>query len=314
LTGSVSGANLNSYVSVSGGTTPTTPTPTPTPTTPVIPSTPTRPTTSGTVPTITGPRSRVDYDLTKAITANSFKDLEQAKKENGTNLNIQYIGNAGSYNQDLRYDSKTNGVVLSGTKKFGKITLGGGFAFENSTVKYKESFDGVKEKLDSYQLSLSGKYDFTDNLDLASVLTYGNNKHKYDDYSNVRFNSNVLDFQTRLGYKFKGELDENTYVKPYIGFGVTSVKENSFTIGNTNYGKAKKNSGNATLGIYGQTKVGSVDLYGNLEYEQRFNKKSYHGERSLFVNGVETAKLAALDYDKGVFNLGLGAKYNVSDN
>jgi len=316
LTGSVSGANLNSYVSVSGGTTPTTPTPTPTPTptTPVIPSTPTRPTTSGTVPTITGPRSRVDYDLTKAITANSFKDLEQAKTENGTNLNIQYIGNAGSYNQDLRYDSKTNGVVLSGTKKFGKITLGGGFAFENSTVKYKESFDGEKEKLDSYQLSLSGKYDFTDNLDLASVLTYGNNKHKYDDYSNVRFNSNVLDFQTRLGYKFKGELDENTYVKPYIGFGVTSVKENSFTIGNTNYGKAKKNSGNATLGIYGQTKVGSVDLYGNLEYEQRFNKKSYHGERSVFVNGVETAKLAALDYDKGVFNLGLGAKYNVSDN
>ena len=60
LTGSVSGANLNSYVSVSGGTTPTTPTPTPT--TPVIPSTPTRPTTSGTVPTITVPRSRVDYD------------------------------------------------------------------------------------------------------------------------------------------------------------------------------------------------------------------------------------------------------------
>ena len=192
--------------------------------------------------------------------------------------------------------------------------MGAGFGYEKSNVKYKNSFDGVKEKLDSYQVSLSGKYDFTDNLDLASVLTYGRNKHKYKNYNNVKFDSDVLDFQTRLGYKFRDDSDENTYVKPYVGLGVTSVKEDSFTVGNVNFGKAKRSSGNATVGVYGQTRVGAVDLYGNVEYEQRFSKKSYNGERSISTNGVEIAKLAALDYDQGVFNLGLGAKYNVSDN
>ena len=317
----VTGADSAGSFTMTASAPSTTPS-TPTSTTPAAPSTPTTPATSttttpatsGTVPTIAGPRSRVDYDLAKTITANSFKDLEQAKKENGANLNIQYLGNAGSYDQDLKYNSKANGVVLSGTKNFGKFTLGAGFGFENSTVKYKNSFDGVKEKLDSYQVSLSGKYDFTDNLDLASVLTYGSNKHKYNNYSDVKFDSDVLDFQTRLGYKFRDESDENTYVKPYVGLGVTSVKEDSFTVGNVNYGKAKRSSGNATAGIYGQTKVGPVDLYGNLEYEQRFNKKSYHAERSVSLNGAEVAKLAALDYDQGVFNLGLGAKYNVSNN
>jgi len=145
-------------------------------------------------------------------------------------------------------------------------------------------------------------------------LTYGSNKHKYNNYNNVKFDSNVLDFQTRLGYKFRDDADENTYVKPYIGLGVTSVKEDGFTVGNISYGSAKRSSGNATAGIYGQTKVGALDLYGNLEYEQRFSKKSYHGERKISSNGVEVAKLAGLDYDRGVFNLELGAKYNVSDN
>ena len=161
---------------------------------------------------------------------------------------------------------------------------------------------------------MGGKYDFTDNLDLASVLTYGSNKHKYTNYDNIKFDSNVLDFQTRLGYKFRDETDENTYVKPYIGLGVTSVEEDSFSVGSLDFGKAKRSGGNATVGIYGQTKVGAVDLYGNLEYQQRFNKKSYHAERSVSSNGVEVAKLAALDYDQGVFNVGLGAKYNVSNN
>ena len=252
--------------------------------------------------------------MAKTVTANGFKDLEQAKKENGANLNIQYLGGVNSYDYDSRYSSKSNGVVLSGTKNFGNFTMGAGFGYEKTNVKYKNSFDGVREKLDSYQASLSGKYDFTDNLDVASVLTYGSNKHKYKNYNNVKFDSDVLDFQTRLGYKFRDDSDENTYVKPYVGLGVTSVKEGSFTVGNVNFGKAKRSSGNATAGVYGQTRVGAVDLYGNIEYEQRFSRKSYNGERSISTNGVEVAKLAALDYDQGVFNLGLGAKYNVSDN
>ena len=325
LSGSVTPATVGSVISSSGSTpstpatpsTPSTPASPTTPTTPSTPSTPAAPTPStptGSVPTFQGARSRVNYDLAKTITANGFKDLEQAKKENGANLNLQYLGGVNSYDYDSRYSSKTNGVVLSGTKNFGNFTMGAGFGYEKSNVKYKNSFDGVKEKLDSYQASLSGKYDFTDNLDVASVLTYGSNKHKYKNYNNIKFDSDVLDFQTRLGYKFRDDSDENTYVKPYVGLGVTSVKEGSFTVGNVNFGKAKRSSGNATTGVYGQTRVGAVDLYGNIEYEQRFSRKSYNGERSISTNGVEVAKLAALDYDQGVFNLGLGAKYNVSDN
>ncbi len=307
LSGGVTAATVNSVVTSS------TPTPaTPATPAPAAPATPAAP--AGSVPTVQGARSRVNYDLAKTVTANSFKDLEQAKKENGANLNVQYLGGIGSYDQDSRYSSKANGVVLSGTKNIGNLTLGAGFGYEKSNVKYKKSFDGVKEKIDSYQVSLSGKYDFTDNLDVASVLTYGSNKHKYDNYNNVKFDSDVIDFQTRLGYKFRDDSDENTYVKPYVGLGMTSVKEDSFTVGNTNFGKAKRSGGNATAGVYGQTRVGAVDLYGNVEYEQRFNKKSYNAERSISTNGVEVAKLAELDYDQGVFNLGLGAKYNVSNN
>lgn len=321
LNGSVTAATIASVVST--GSTPTTPaTPPATPTTPTAPATPTTPTTptaSGTVPTISGPRSKVDYDMARTITSNGFRELEQAKKDNRANLNVQYIGGVGVYDEDSnynpKYNSKTNGVALTGTKNFGNFTLGAGFGYEKSNVKYKRDFDGVKEKLDSYQLSLSGKYDFTDNLDLAGVLTYGNNKHKYNsNYSNAKFDSDVIDFQTRLGYKFKDDSNEDTYVKPYIGLGVTSVNEDSYSIGNIDFGKAKKTSGNATAGVYGQTKVGPVDLYGNIEYQQRFNRKSYHGERSITQNGVEVAKMAALDYEQGVFNLGLGAKYNISDN
>ena len=315
LNGGVTAATVNSIVTSSTPTpaTPSTPTTPSTPATPATP-TPTPSTPTGSVPTVQGARSRVNYDLAKTVTANSFKDLEQVKKENGANLNVQYLGGIGSYDQDSRYSSKANGVVLSGTKNIGNLTLGAGFGYEKSNVKYKKSFDGVKEKIDSYQVSLSGKYDFTDNLDVASVLTYGSNKHKYDNYNNVKFDSDVIDFQTRLGYKFRDDSDENTYVKPYVGLGMTSVKEDSFTVGNTNFGKAKRSGGNATAGVYGQTRVGAVDLYGNVEYEQRFNKKSYNAERSISTNGVEVAKLAELDYDQGVFNLGLGAKYNVSNN
>ena len=322
LSGSVTSATVSSVISSSGTTpaspttpaTPSTPSTPASPTTPTTPATPTPSTPTGSIPTLQGARSRVNYDLAKTVTANGFKDLEQAKKENGANLNIQYLGGVNSYDYDSRYSSKSNGVVLSGTKNFGNFTMGAGFGYEKTNVKYKNSFDGVREKLDSYQASLSGKYDFTDNLDVASVLTYGSNKHKYKNYNNVKFDSDVLDFQTRLGYKFRDDSDENTYVKPYVGLGVTSVKEGSFTVGNVNFGKAKRSSGNATTGVYGQTRVGAVDLYGNIEYEQRFSRKSYNGERSISTNGVEVAKLAALDYDQGVFNLGLGAKYNVSDN
>ena len=39
-----------------------------------------------------------------------------------------------------------------------------------------------------------------------------------------------LIFKLDWDINLKVNLDENTYVKPYIGFGVTSVKENSFLL------------------------------------------------------------------------------------
>ena len=155
---------------------------------------------------------------------------------------------------------------------------------------------------------LSGKFNFTENVDLSSVLTYSHNSHKYETadrvpIEGVKFNSNIIDFQTRLGSKFGGE---SGYVKPYVGLGVTRVEEGAIERLGAN--KAKGTSGNANLGVYGQVALGSaVDLFGNIEYEHRFNRKSYHGDRELAGGG----KVEGLDYDGGM-KLGLGLKFKLS--
>ncbi|RRD40703.1 autotransporter outer membrane beta-barrel domain-containing protein [Leptotrichia sp. OH3620_COT-345] len=279
------------------------PSPNPTPTPTPIPGTPTT--------KVYIPRSKVDLELTKNITSSGFKSLEDAQNNNGTGLDIQYIGGAGRYtdnSQVIKYDSKSNGVALIGTKSFGNFTLGGGFGYQKSKVKYKETFDGIKENLDSYQFMLSGKYNFTENVDLASVLTYSHNSHKYENRNKVaiegtKFNSNIIDFQTRFGSKFSGNTG---YVKPYIGLGVTRVEEGA--IDKLNASKARGTSGNANVGVYGQVALGSaVDLFGNVEYEHRFNRKSYHRDRDV----KDGSKIEGLDYDSGM-KLGLGLKYKFS--
>ena len=105
LSGSVTSATVSSVISSSGTTpaspttpaTPSTPSTPASPTTPTTPATPTPSTPTGSIPTLQGAISRVNYDLAKTITANGFKDLEQAKKENGANLNLQYLGGVNSY-------------------------------------------------------------------------------------------------------------------------------------------------------------------------------------------------------------------------
>ena len=283
--------------------------PAPAPSVPGAPGTPNVPSTPGTKKYI--PRSKVDLELTKNITSSGFKSLEDAKNDNGVGFDVQYIGGAGRYtdnSQAVKYDSKSNGVALVGTKNFGNFTLGGGFGYQKSKVKYKETFDGIKENLDSYQFMLNGKYNFTENVDLAGVLTYSHNSHKYENRNKVaiegtKFNSNIIDFQTRLGSKFSGN---SGYVKPYIGLGVTRVEEGA--IDKLNASKARGTSGNANVGVYGQVALGSaVDLFGNVEYEHRFNRKSYHRDRDVKGGG----KIEGLDYDGGM-KLGLGLKYKFS--
>lgn len=287
---------------------PSAPAPAPAPSVPGAPGTPNVPSTPGTKKYI--PRSKVDLELTKNITSSGFKSLEDAKNDNGVGFDVQYIGGAGRYtdnSQAVKYDSKSNGVALVGTKNFGNFTLGGGFGYQKSKVKYKEAFDGIKENLDSYQFMLNGKYNFTENVDLAGVLTYSHNSHKYENRNKVaiegtKFNSNIIDFQTRLGSKFSGN---SGYVKPYIGLGVTRVEEGA--IDKLNASKARGTSGNANVGVYGQVALGSaVDLFGNVEYEHRFNRKSYHRDRDVKGGG----KIEGLDYDGGM-KLGLGDRKSV---
>ena len=88
--------------------------------------------------------------------------------------------------------------------------------------------------------------------------------------------------------------------------GVTRVEEGA--IDKLNASKARGTSGNANVGVYGQVALGSaVDLFGNVEYEHRFNRKSYHRDRDVKGGG----KIEGLDYDGGM-KLGLGLKYKFS--
>ena len=303
LDANITAANASTYLSTGGSATPITPT---TPTTPVTPVTSAAPATSAKYYI---PRSKVDLDLTRNVTASGFTGLENAgNSESGTNLDIQYIGNIGRYtdnSNEVKYNTTSNGGAILGTKKFGNVTIGGGFGYQDSKVKYKENFDGIKENLGSYQFMLSGRYNFTENVDLSSVLTYSHNSHKYSSngifQDDIKFNSKIIDFQTRLGSKYAGNIG---YVKPYIGLGITSVREGA--IDGLGLQKASGTSANATLGVLGEVALGSaVDLFGNIEYQYRFNKKSYHRDRS-FVNG--SGYVEGLDYDSP-FNLGVGLRY-----
>ena len=298
-----------------GGTPTPTPSPTPTPTPSPSPA-PTPTPTPGTQTKNYMPRSRVDYDLTKAMTTSGFAGLENARNDkNGTSLDIKYIGETGRYKDGgdkvVKYRKTTNGMALVGTVGVDNFIFGGGFGYQDSSIKYREKFYGIKENLDSYQFMISGGYNFTKDTDLSSVLTYSHNKHKYNSsslkytaYDDAKYNSKVIDFQMRLGSKFSSN---ESYIKPFIGFGITNVTENE--IEKLGLDKAKGTSANTTIGAYGQLALSSsVNLFGNLEYEHRFSNKSYHRDRN-FKN--ISGKMEALDYD-GIFNAEVGVKFKLS--
>ena len=114
-----------------------------------------------------------------------------------------------------------------------------------------------------------------------------------------------MDFSTKLGYKF---LFDNGYIKPYVGLGVTRVKEGD--IDKLNFLGTSTTLPNGIIGIYGETSLGKVDLFGNVEYESRFSKKSYHREREHLTR----YELAPLSYSRGGVNAEAGLKYNVTNN
>ena len=256
------------------------------------------------------PRSKVALDLTKVVSKSGFKNFEAIGNEGKTDLNIVLIRNFENFKDTYsvrKYDTESNGIGLFLTKNFNKFTLGGGFGYEKSKVKYEGIFEGIKENIDSYQFMTGGKYNFTDNVEVTGILTYSHNTHNFKaperTVKEFSFNSNIIDFQTRLSSKYSEDIG---YVKPYVGLGITRVEEGA--IDKLGIYKTSGTSLNATLGVYGQFALGTaVDLFGNIEYEHKFNRKSYYRER----NTKTGRKIEALEYDSGL-NLGLGLRYKFS--
>ena len=258
------------------------------------------------------PRSKVDMDLMKNSRSSIYRSMENSISK-GMNLNAIYIGNFGTDYKDeesnVKYSSSSNGVLVSGMKNFDKFSLGGGFGYQKSKIDYKNEFEEIEEKIDSYQFILNAKYNFNENIDFMNVLTYSANKHKFKNQNgrvfmhNAKYNSAIWDFDTRLGYKFKSE---KGYLKPYVGVGIASVHEGEIT--KINAGKTSETSVNGVLGAYGQVELGRFDLFGNVEYERKLSGNSYHGKRDYGKN----YEMKELKYSKSAVNLGVGAKYKIS--
>ena len=304
--------------STASTTTPGTSTPTPS-----TPSTGTTPTTGSTTsPTerkkvLVIPRSRVDLDLAENAKMTMIKNVEKKIEKGDWDLNIDYVGGVGTKYTDkthniLQYNGKSNGVILSLNKNYDKLTLGGLFGYQNSKVKYKDFYDGIKEKIDSYQFLLNAKYDFNEKVDLIGTLVYSTNKHKFDGSNIISYNwiddaeytSNIFDFETRLGYKY---LFTNGYIKPYLGIGVLNLKEGA--IDKIGAKKASETALNSVLGIYGVAELNKIDLYGNVEYRQKYGSNSYHSERDV----DSTTKIDALNYKKATVNASAGLRYKITD-
>ncbi len=264
--------------------------------------------------TVEMPRSKVDFDLTKAARNVTYRNLEKTK-DGQYKIDVAYMGNyGGKYKgkeSNIKYDSDSNGILLNVSKDFGKLTLGTTFGYQKSDINYKGKYDDVKEGITSYQIGLNGKYDFTDNIDLTGSLIYSTNKHKFTTgtslgaINDAGFKSKILDFNVRSGYKFSFDTG---YIKPYVGLGITQIKEGE--IGKLEFSSASKTTVSSSIGVYGKKSFGKVDLFGNLEYEQRLGNKSYHGKREYSGR----YEIAPLKYAGGVVNAEAGVQYNFSDN
>lgn len=259
------------------------------------------------------PRSNLDWILAKNSRTIMYKNIETVKNDE-LKLDAAFIGNLDTDYRDkkntVKYKSSTDGAVLSASKNFNKFTVGGAFGYQDSKIDYRESFEGIQEKMESYQLSLSGKYDFTDNISLTGVLTHSVSKHKYETDSGLgpihdaQYKSKIVDLDTKLGYKYAFS---NGYLKPYISLGITKASEGSIDkIGVSGTSKSGVNSG---AGVLAQASLGKFDLYGNLEYEYRLNKSSYHSKRDY----TPSFDISPLNYSRGVLNLETGVSYNINN-
>ena len=73
--------------------------------------------------------------------------------------------------------------------------------------------------------------------------------------------------------------------------------------------KASETALNSVLGIYGVAELNKIDLYGNVEYRQKYGSNSYHSERDV----DSTTKIDALNYKKATVNASAGLRYKITD-
>ena len=257
------------------------------------------------------PRSKVDLDLTKLARNSAYKNLTDTDGQE-FNVNVSAIGNYGGDYKDrsggVKYDHKSDGILLGASKRVDDLTLGVIFGYQKSDAWYEGKFDGVKENIKSYELGLAGRYDFSENVDLAVNLTYSTNDHKFETNNGfgaihgAKYKSQIWDFSTRAGYKF---LFENGYIKPYLGLGAIRVDEDA--ISRLRFSSASKIAPNGTAGIYAIKAFGDLQIFANAEYEHRFSGDSYHASRKY----SDRYDVEGLDYSSGVFNGAIGLKYKI---
>ena len=257
------------------------------------------------------PRSKVDLDLTKLARNSAYKNLTDTDGQE-FNVNVSAIGNYGGDYKDrsggVKYDHKSDGILLGASKRVDDLTLGVIFGYQKSDAWYEGKFDGVKENIKSYELGLAGRYDFSENVDLAVNLTYSTNDHKFETNNGfgaihgAKYKSQIWDFSTRAGYKF---LFENGYIKPYLGLGAIMVNEDA--ISRLKFSSASKTAPNGTAGIYAIKAFGDLQIFANAEYEHRFSGDSYHASRKY----SDRYDVEGLDYSSGVFNGAIGLKYKI---
>ena len=257
------------------------------------------------------PRSKVDLDLTKLARNSAYKNLADTDGQE-FNVNVSAIGNYGGDYKDrsggVKYDHKSDGILLGASKRVDDLTLGVIFGYQKSDAWYEGKFDGVKENIKSYELGLAGRYDFSENVDLAVNLTYSTNDHKFQTNNGfgaihgAKYKSQIWDFSTRAGYKF---LFENGYIKPYLGLGAIRVDEDA--ISRLKFSSTSKTAPNGTAGIYAIKAFGDLQIFANAEYEHRFSGDSYHASRKY----SDRYDVEGLDYSNGVFNGAIGLKYKI---
>ena len=257
------------------------------------------------------PRSKVDLDLTKLARNSAYKNLADTDGQE-FNVNVSAIGNYGGDYSDrsggVKYDYKSDGILVGISKMMDDFTLGAIFGYQKSDAWYEGKFDGVKENIKSYEFGLAGRYDFNENVDLAVNLTYSMNDHKFETNNGfgaihgAKYKSQIWDFSTRAGYKF---LFENGYIKPYLGLGAIRVNEDA--ISRLRFSSASKTAPNGTAGIYAIKAFGDLQIFANAEYEHRFSGDSYHASRKY----SDRYDVEGLDYSSGVFNGAIGLKYKI---